>query len=270
MGIGSIDFYGLKISYFTKRELIEDIIYTINNNEKKILYGYSFGNIPLFKYISELYYCTNNFDIMVTDGRLFFIYARLFGAPLKYDISIPFLSRLIMQIANENRYSMMIIGSTIEHNHAATNNLRKSYPNAIIYDGYDGGLFSESDQLKTVERINKVSPDILFIGVSSPKKEFFASRWKEELNTRIIVPFGGMIDGLAGKVWATPPFLKKIGLASLVRLVQEPKRLFKVTMWVTYETLFRIIPSMIYNICIKRNKNFFIPGLYKARPRKEY
>ena len=262
MSIESFDFYGLKISTFTKVELKNSIISNINNNDKKIYFGYSFGYFPLYKKYPELYELANNYDVIVTDGRLFYLFAKLLGAPVKFDISIPFLSRLIMDIANENKFSMMIIGSSKEWNDKATSNLKKSYPNAIVCNGYDGGDFSEEAQIETARIINLVSPDILFIGVSSPKKEVFATNWKDSLNVKIIVPFGGMIDGLSGKVVLTPPLLKKLGLATFVRAIQEPKRLFLESFLYSCEILFKIIPKTIFEVIFKRNKSFFIPSIY--------
>ncbi|MFA6924558.1 MAG: N-acetyl sugar amidotransferase [Bacteroidales bacterium] len=262
MGIQSINFYGLKISVFSKEELIDEIISNIKHNEKKVYFGHSLAYFVLFKKFPEIYKYSNNYDIMVTDGRLFHLFAKMLGAPLKFDISIPFASRLIMDIANEHKFSMMVIGSTPEKNKAATENLRKKYPNAIVYDGYDGGSFSEKEQIETVKIINKVSPDILFIGVSSPKKEIFTTKWKDELNVKIIVPFGGMIDGLAGKVVLTPLWLKKMGLAHLIRTIQEPKRFLKLFFTSIFDTFFIIIPLALFYKYILRRKEFNIIELY--------
>lgn len=268
MAIDTLDLFGLKISVFNRDELVNEIISDINKKQKKVYYGYSFGFFPLYKKFPELYETAESFDLMVTDGRIFYLYARMFGAPLKLDISIPFLSRLLMQVANEKGYSMMLLGSSADTNSKATNRLRIDYPNAVIYDGYDGGFFTENDQKKSVQIINQNSPNILFIGVSSPKKELFAARWKEELDVNIIVPFGGMIDGLAGKVWLTPPLLKKLGLATPIRVLQEPRRMLLPNIWFFYETFIRIIPKTIFAVWILRNKNFFIPGIYGLTRKK--
>ena len=260
--ITNIDFYGLKLSVFSKQELKEYLSYCIKNNKKEICYGYSFGYLPWFKKYPELYAYANNYNIMVTDGRQFYLFAKFMGAPLNYDISIPFMSRLVMEIANENGFSLMIIGSDEKTNNAATENVRNEYPNAVVYNGCTGGDFSEEAQKTTVKFINGNSPDIIFIGASSPKKEIFASKWKNDLHTKLIIPFGGMIDGLAGKVWLTPPFLKKMGLATAIRVIQEPRRLFWLNVWIAYETFFKIIPKTIWEIKIKKNKDFFLPSIY--------
>lgn len=265
MQLNSVDFYGLKISVFTRQELEDYLFSCIKEHSKKICYGYSFGYLPKFKNEPKLYEYANAYDVMVTDGRQFYLFAQFMGMKLKYDISIPYLSKMAMKIADENKFSMLIIGSDEETNSAATIKIRKEYPNAIVYDGITGGDFSEVEQAKAVDIINFYSPDILFIGASSPKKEVFASKWKNKLDTKLIIPFGGMIDGLAGKVRLTPPLLKKLGLATLIRVIQEPRRLLWLNIWVTYETFFKVIPKILWEVKIKKNINFFIPSIYNIK-----
>jgi N-acetylglucosaminyldiphosphoundecaprenol N-acetyl-beta-D-mannosaminyltransferase len=256
------NFLGLKVSIFNKSSLISFLKKTIENKGKIICFGYSLGYIPLFKNYPFLYSYCNSYDLMVTDGRYFYFFAKLLGAPIQFDISVPFLSKLVMKLADENNYSIMIIGSTKEHNKKATENAKILYSGAIIYDGYDGGTFSEQDQKITIERINKFKPDILLIGVSSPKKEEFVSKWRDRIDAKIIIPFGGAIDGLSGKVKLSAPFLKKLGLASFVRVFQEPKRLLKSRIILFYEIVFKIIPVTIWQVKIKGNYRFFLPSLY--------
>jgi N-acetylglucosaminyldiphosphoundecaprenol N-acetyl-beta-D-mannosaminyltransferase len=256
------DFYGLNISVFSEEELNDQIITDLSGDKAKIYFGYSMGYFPLFRKYPELYTCANGYDRMVTDGRLFYLFAKMLGAPLKFDISIPFLSRKIMDIANMKGASMMVIGSLPDINQKATQHLRDRYPGAVVYDGHNGGKFTLEDQKKTIDHINTYSPDIVFLGISSPKKELFATNWKDKLNVKIIVPFGGMIDGLGGKVWLTPPLLKKMGFATLVRVVQEPRRL----LWPNLVTIFYVfcvlLPSSFIQVLILRNKKYYIPSFF--------
>lgn len=262
--IQCIDFYGLKVSVFDKKQLIENIMYSIDNNIQKIYFGYNFAFTTLFKKNPELYYYDNSFDIMVTDGRLFYLFVKMMGFPLKFDISIANLTLLVLEIANANKYSIMLLGSNDETNKTATQNLRQKYNNIIVYEGING-YFSSIEEKSIVDQINKNSPDILLIGISSPKKEKFAFEWRKDLSPKIIIPCGGIIDVLANKVKLTPIFFKKIGLATLFRVIQEPRRFFWSSVLVTYETFIRIIPKVLYDVKIRKMNNFFIPQVYGIR-----
>lgn len=256
------DLFGLKISVFDKADLITFIDQAIIENKQQVCFGYSLGYLPLFKEIPGLYEITNRWDLMVTDGRHFYWFARLFGAPLKFDISIPFLTELMLERANEKQYSVLLIGSDEKTNTAATNFVKLNYPNAHVYNGRSGGNFSENEQLELVNYINKVKPDMLFIGTSTPIKEHFTEKWRDQLDTRLIVPFGGMIDGLAGKVKLSSPLLKKLGLATFVRIAQEPRRLFRKKFGQIAEFFFRILPiTLLYKVILRR-KNFNLVQKY--------
>lgn len=260
--INHIDFYGLKVSLFEDDDLESLIVNSINNKQKKVLFGYSLGTFPYFRKHPEIAVYSNQFDVVVTDGRGFYLLTKLFGVPVKSDLSIPNMSKLSLEIANKNKFSVMLIGSSPKNNSQATLNIRKNYPHAIIYDGYDGGLFTHEDQLMTIEKINKVKPDILLIGVSSPKKEAFAANWKEKLEVKIIIPFGGAIDIFSGKSKPIPKLYKKLLLGALFRWYQEPKRLFRDSIIYTASVLFKLIPALVFNSVILRKRNFSIPGYY--------
>ncbi len=260
--IKSVDFFGLKISLFSRRQIEHTIIDTIGKKGKKIYYGYSIWTITSFRFMPELYTFSESFDIMVSDGRWFYWFAKLFRIPIQYELSIPQLSNLVLDIANQKGYSVMIIGSTEETNKLATLFLRNNYPNILVFDGCHGGNFSKNDQENTVKVINNVSPNILLIGVSSPKKEEFAYNWKKELNANIIIPFGGMIDGLAGKVKLVPPIIKKLGLGAWYRTFQEPGRMFKNRIYMATEFFLRILPITFFQVLVLRRKEFKIPSIY--------
>jgi len=127
-----------------------------------------------------------------------------------------------------------------------------------VHQGIDG-YFSKSDEPDIVKKINNINPDILLIGISSPKKELFADKWRNRINAPIIVPCGGMIDVLAGKTKITPRFVKNIGLAWFYRFIQEPRRLFgPISQWLP-TFMFKILPSMLYATLFK--KDLSIPDL---------
>jgi N-acetylglucosaminyldiphosphoundecaprenol N-acetyl-beta-D-mannosaminyltransferase len=262
MSLESYWFHGLKLSVFSLKELADEIVQTVENGRPKIFYGYALGFLPFIKKYPELIKITNSFDVMVTDGRFLYLFARFLDAPLKFDISIPFLTNLVFEIANSRGYSVMLLGSTKESNDKATKRLRIQYPNMIIYDGFSGGSFTEIEYDQIIEQVNKNKPDIICIGVSTPKKERFAFYAKGKVDTKIIIPFGGMIDGLAGTVKLTPHILKKLGFATIFRLFQEPRRLGVITLETVYESFIKVIPRLLFEVKLKRNKEFSLKDIY--------
>lgn len=86
--------------------------------------------------------------------------------------------------------------------------------------------------------INQTNANIVWIGLSTPKQELFASRLAEKTNVHFIVTVGAAFDFHTGKVPQAPSLVQNFGLEWLFRLLMEPKRL--------YRRYLEIIPLFIY------------------------
>ena len=214
--INNVDFFGLKLSVFEETELIQTIDTAIKDDEKLICYGYNFGMFPYFGKYPEIPRYSNQFDILVADGRGYYLFAKLLGFPVKSDLSIPFMVERVLNLAQKNAYSLLLLGAKEEINKKAAEQLRIKYPKIKVFDGHHG-YFKEENEQQIVDLINLKKPDILLIGISSPMKERFASNWKDKLDCNIIIPCGGVIDILAGFKKHTPKLIKKMGFAWFYR-----------------------------------------------------
>jgi UDP-N-acetyl-D-mannosaminuronic acid transferase (WecB/TagA/CpsF family) len=135
MQIDNINFFGLKVSSFSLKELHTYYKTIISTSKTIICYGYSFGTIPLFKKYPDLYGIINSFDINVTDGTQFYWFMKLFGHKIKQFLSIPYLTIDALEYANQNEHSVMLLGADDETNVLATNNLKVKYPNINFFPG---------------------------------------------------------------------------------------------------------------------------------------
>jgi N-acetylglucosaminyldiphosphoundecaprenol N-acetyl-beta-D-mannosaminyltransferase len=75
--------------------------------------------------------------------------------------------------------------------------------------------------------IKKLSPDIVWVGLSTPKQE----RWMEahvgKFNARVLIGVGAAFDFHAGLVRQAPHWIQKIGMEWFFRICIEPNRLWK-------------------------------------------
>ena len=260
--IKTIIFGGLKISLFSIYSLENYFKYVIDNNLKAVIHGYSLTSFYYYKSNKLIFPNQQKSDIFLSDGRGFYFLLKFLGINDIEYFSIPDCVYFLLNLANKNKYSVLLLGSKDETNKKATNKIKKNYLNAIIYNGIDG-YFTENDELKIVNKINECKPNIIFIGISSPKKELFVNKWKNQLKTNLIINCGGMIDVLAGETRLPPKIIQKAGLSWLYRVIQEPKRLYKVTLKNGILALFILIPKIIFEYKIKKNSNFSIPQICK-------
>jgi N-acetylglucosaminyldiphosphoundecaprenol N-acetyl-beta-D-mannosaminyltransferase len=111
--------------------------------------------------------------------------------------------------------------------------------------------------LRDIDRINALQPDIIWVGISSPKQDYLLYHYNKQLNHGIMIGVGGVFDYLSGATKKSPEWIKKIGLRWLYRLLQEPQRLWK-KYFFAFLGLFILVTKMILLNIYSTFKRIFI------------
>jgi N-acetylglucosaminyldiphosphoundecaprenol N-acetyl-beta-D-mannosaminyltransferase len=249
------NFFGVPVSSFKLDELINFILINSKKRTCKVIYGHSLGIFPRIFLQPETVKYIMDFDAYVSDGHKFHLFGRSLGFPFKHMISLPETTYLALNIANEKKLTVFLLGATLQSNSKAARNIIKQYPNIVYCQGADG-YYSINEEPKIVELINNHSPDILFLGMPSPKKEEFIYRNRRNLNVGITIINGGMIDVLSGNHKQSPLLVKKLGLNLIYRFLQSPKNKYKQFFTYYFLILFYFVPIMLFRVKILRKKEF--------------
>jgi N-acetylglucosaminyldiphosphoundecaprenol N-acetyl-beta-D-mannosaminyltransferase len=75
--------------------------------------------------------------------------------------------------------------------------------------------------------IAETKPDVLWVGLSTPKQERFMSHYQHKLGVKLMAGVGAAFDIHTGRIRDAPRWMKKSGLQWLHRLVQDPRRLWR-------------------------------------------
>jgi N-acetylglucosaminyldiphosphoundecaprenol N-acetyl-beta-D-mannosaminyltransferase len=86
------------------------------------------------------------------------------------------------------------------------------------------GQWTDAEERQLVRRVQESGADVLWLGVSAPKQEVWASKWRVEL-ARPIVCVGAAFDFLSGRKRRAPRWMRDIGAEWVFRLLSEPRRL---------------------------------------------
>jgi N-acetylglucosaminyldiphosphoundecaprenol N-acetyl-beta-D-mannosaminyltransferase len=84
-----------------------------------------------------------------------------------------------------------------------------------------------AEDSETVAAINRVNPDIVWVGLSTPKQEIWMAEHRARLNARVLLGVGAAFDFHAGQLRQAPTCMQHWGLEWLFRLYQEPRRLWR-------------------------------------------
>ena len=84
-----------------------------------------------------------------------------------------------------------------------------------------------AEELELQQRVHAAGPDILWVGLSTPKQEKFMAEFLPKLDATLLIGVGAAFDFHAGRTRQAPRWMQRSGLEWLFRLVCEPRRLGK-------------------------------------------
>lgn len=107
--------------------------------------------------------------------------------------------------------------------------LQERFPRARIVGTYTPPFspLNEAESTELRQLIGDLRPDIVWVGLSTPKQERFMAEYLPRLNTTLMIGVGAAFDFHTGRLKDSPQWVKQLGLQWLHRLGQDPARLWK-------------------------------------------
>jgi N-acetylglucosaminyldiphosphoundecaprenol N-acetyl-beta-D-mannosaminyltransferase len=187
-------------------------------------------------------------DIINIDGMGVVLGARFLGHTVTERVAGVDLFHQLLAMCERNGFSVYLLGAEDDVVSAATKKVQALY-SGLKVAGYHNGYFWDNEAAM-VEEIRASGAQLLFVAITSPKKENFIDRWRDQLGVTFVMGVGGTFDVVAGKVKRAPPWMQKLGLEWLFRVIQEPGRMWK--RYLVTNTKFA------YLLLAEKFKNYFI------------
>jgi len=108
-------------------------------------------------------------------------------------------------------------------------NLLLRFPGAKIVGTYSPPfrtLTRDEDQI-VVDLINRSQPDFVWVGLGTPKQDFWIANHRDQLNASALLAVGAAFDFHSGRLTRAPVWMRGSGLEWLFRLMAEPRRLWR-------------------------------------------
>lgn len=162
-------------------------------------------------------------SLVNADGQSVVWAGRLLGQPMPERVAgIDFILAL-WRSAARNGYRVYLLGA---EQAVVERTARIAADQGVEVVGYRNGYWSEPQEAQVVATVREARPDILFLAVPSPAKEYFLSRHQRDLDCALTVGVGGSFDVVAGIRSRAPRWMRRSGLEWFHRLIQEPRRMF--------------------------------------------
>lgn len=164
-------------------------------------------------------------NIINIDGMGVVWGARLLGLKVPERVAGIDLFHKLLELSAQKGYPVFFLGAKEDVVKEAAAKALLLYP-GLKMAGYNHGYFWDNEK-ETVDKVRKSGAKILFVAITSPKKEEFINRWKDKLGVKLAMGVGGTFDILAGKTRRAPLWMQKAGLEWFYRVMQEPGRMWK-------------------------------------------
>ncbi len=171
-----------------------------------------------------------NADLVLPDGQPLVWSSRLLGRPLKQRVAGSDLFMRLCERATEAGYRVFLLGGAPGIAQQAGKQLRRRFEGFTLAGTYCppyGFEHNPEEKAKVIKAIRQADPDILFVGLGSPKQE----RWIADNMHQCVVPVcigvGISFSFASGHVKRAPKWMQKMGFEWLHRLCCEPRRLWR-------------------------------------------
>jgi len=171
----------------------------------------------------------NTSGMTTPDGMPLVWLSRLYGYRHVNRVYGPDLMLALCEHSVERGYRHFFYGGAEGVPERLAARLQSRFPGLIV-----AGTFSppfrplkpnEDEQI--VQLINETNPDIVWVGLGSPKQERWMAEHIDRLTAPVLIGVGAAFDFHTGRKPQAPRWMQRSGLEWLFRLLTEPRRLWR-------------------------------------------
>lgn len=129
---------------------------------------------------------------------------------------------------------------------ALTQKLLQRFPGLKVVGTYEPPFrrLDPAEEHQLIEMVRAARPDLVWVGLSTPKQDKFMAEYIHKLDTTIMLGVGAAFDIHAGRVRQAPYWIQRSGFEWLFRMCLEPRRLWKRYMYNN--------PRFLYHVLLQR------------------
>lgn len=223
---GRISLFGCQIDNLTLNEAVQRVESFIEQGGTHRYFAVNIHKIVTCRRSPEMQRIARHSDLVTADGQPVVWASQWFGRPLKSRVNGTDLMECLVDLAARRQYGVYLLGARDEVLQAMLEQYRERFPGLRVV-GSRNGYWSDAEENSVVCAIRKAHPDILFVGISSPRKELFMDRNLTQMQVPFAMGVGGSFDVAAGVTQRAPLWMQRAGLEWFWRVLQEPRRMWK-------------------------------------------
>lgn len=223
-----IDIMGLRLHNLHRNVIAERVIAAVNLDRKMLVVNANANLVVLSQTIGWMPALFLKADIAFCDGAGVQLAIRLLKGRAAHRTTPPEWIGGVLEALGP-KASIFWLGGSPEAVAKAAQHYEERY--GVRTAGVQHGFFDMAknsvENLALVARINSAAPSILLVNMGMPRQELWLWDNWDRLHTGVAMTGGALVDHAAGHVRRPPRWVANLGIEWLVRLVREPKRLWR-------------------------------------------
>jgi len=164
-------------------------------------------------------------DIVNVDGAGVTFAGGMLGLEIPERVTGIDLFLNLLAMAEKHHYSVYLLGAEEQVLEETVRRIKSDHPKLEVAGSHHGYFWDNEEAV--VQDIKASEAELLFVAITSPKKENFINQWSQSLGVKFVMGVGGSFDVISGKVKRAPLWMQNYGLEWFFRVLQEPRRLWK-------------------------------------------
>ena len=226
MGVKRIKMLNTFIDVLNIEQTVDEVKHYLAEHRPLHLMGVNADKINMMSKNKRLKQIVNSCGIINADGASIILAGRFLGKPLPERVAGVDLMMELVKLASSEQHKIFLLGAKQEIVEKTAEVLQKKYPSLDIA-GIRNGYFKREQWDDIAEQIKDSRARIVFVGISSPLKEYIIDYFLNEKGINcIFMGVGGSFDVISGAIRRAPLWMRRLNLEWLFRFLQEPVRLF--------------------------------------------
>ena len=218
------ELFGLWLDPLTMGQTVARCTDAIEHHEQLSIGVVNAAKIVSMRRDTQLRESVAGCGMVLADGQAVVWASGVLGAPLPERVAGVDLFMELLAESARHGYRVYFLGARADVLARMLEEAARRFPGLIVAGARDG-YYQPGQEAEIAEEIRTSRTDILFLGMSSPRKELFMAEWGPATKAHVLHGVGGSFNILAGETQRAPLWLQTHGLEWLYRAWQEPVRL---------------------------------------------
>ena len=229
MGYTQQSILGVAVNFVDYSSVLETVVRWKKTGSRQYICFATPHNVLLSRRDLDLRAAQSRAALRLPDGIGIILAANLLGLAHRGRVSGPTLT---LRICDEGRrYGLRhyFYGGLDGCAEEMACRLSGSYPGLQVAGAMSprfGSLTPEED-VEIIRKINATKPDIVWVGLGSPKQEKWMASHLGLINCAAMISVGAALDFHAGRVPWAPEIVRRFGLEWAYRFAMEPRRMWR-------------------------------------------